>query len=136
MRAPGNWRNPVLTERYCTSRLSRVLLTVAVTGIFGISAFAGRVPWVNEGPFQACIETELDQWLRHQAQELVNETPPAKSLDDSGVAAWIVEAEARCRARAGLAEAGSVKRFESYMVRWRQHIHDLATEIRRQGQSD
>jgi hypothetical protein len=67
---------------------------------------------------------------------VVNEDPATGQIDDAAVAAWTVDTIAQCRARAGQANAGSEDRFANHMVRWRNHIYDLAGSIRQKGISD
>jgi hypothetical protein len=103
-------------------------------GLAGASA--APITWDKKGAFEACLETSLDRWLTTQAQLQVNEDPAAAKLDDAAVAAWTIETVDRCRAVAQAADAASEDRFAKHMAQWRQHIYDLAADIRKKGQSD
>lgn len=100
------------------------------------SADAAAITWGRKGAFEACLEGGLEKWLAAQAELEVNEDPAAARLDDVAVAAWTLATIAQCRARAGAAEADSEGRFTKHMAHWRQHIYDLAADIRKRGHSD
>ena len=100
------------------------------------SAGAAGITWAKKGEFETCLESSLDKWLAARAELEVNEHPTAAQLDDAAVATWTLETIAQCRARGGTAEAASEDRFAKHMAQWRQHIYDLAADIRKKGQSD
>jgi hypothetical protein len=110
-----------------------VLLAWAA-GLAGASA--APITWEKKGAFEACLESNLDKWLTIQAQLQVNEDPAAARLDDAVVAAWTVETADRCRSAGQAADPASEERFTKHMAQWRQHIYDLATDIRKKGVSD
>jgi hypothetical protein len=54
-----------------------------------VATFAGAdVGFIRNGPFEACLNGAYTDWLRHQAELLVNEDKRAQSLNDASVAAW------------------------------------------------
>ncbi len=99
-------------------------------------ALASPIIWDKKGAFEACLDSSLDKWLSAQAELQVNEDPAATKLDDAAVAAWTAATIDRCRAMAKAGDAASEDRFSRHMAQWRQHIYDLAADIRRKGQSD
>lgn len=100
------------------------------------AADAAAITWGNKGAFEACLERSLDKWLTAQAELQVNERPDAALLGDAAVAAWTVETLAQCRALGPASDPASEERFTKHMAHWRQHIYDLAADIRKKGQSD
>jgi hypothetical protein len=129
-------QKPMRTLRsYEGSRLVAGIGVVAVAMMLGAGA-AAAIDWVTRGPFEVCVESSLEQWLREQAELVVNEDPAAIQLDDAVVAAWTVDTMRQCRARAGTPSENSEVRFGNYMARWRQDVFDVAAEIRKKGQSD
>ena len=100
------------------------------------SAGAAGITWAKKGEFETCLESSLDKWLAARAELEVNEDPAAAQLDNAAVATWTLETLAQCRARGGTAEAASEDRFAKYMAQWRQHIYDLAADIRKKNNSD
>ena len=122
---PARWRGRLLG--------AAVLLALA-TGL--PLAGASAVTFTRTGPFEACLDAAFDTWVKAQAELMVNEDARAQSLDDAAVAAWTIAALEDCRARTKAGDAGSEDIFSRHMSRWRQHIFDLASSIRRQGQSD
>jgi hypothetical protein len=99
-------------------------------------ADAAGISWARKGEFETCLESNLDKWLAHRAELEVNEAAVAARLDDAAVASWTVDTMAQCRARGGAAEATSEARFAKHMAQWRQHIYDIAAEIRKRGNTD
>ncbi len=99
-------------------------------------ASAAPITWDKKGAFEACLEGSLEKWLASQAELQVNEDPAAAKLDDAAVAAWTAETIGRCHSSAQAGDQASENRFARYMAQWRQHIYDLAAEIRRKGSSD
>ena len=100
------------------------------------SVGAAGITWAKKGEFETCLESSLDKWLAARAELEVNEDPAAAQLDNAAVATWTLETLAQCRARGGTAEASSEDRFTKYMAQWRQHIYDLAADIRKKNNSD
>lgn len=115
-------------------RAIAIVLLAATAQISGANAAA--ITWGKKGGFEACLESSLEKWLAERAALEVNEDPAAAQLDDTAVAAWTLQTIAQCRARAGTAEVDSEDRFTKHMAHWRQHIYDLAADIRKKGQSD
>ena len=93
------------------------------------------IGFARKGPFEACLDSAYDVWLKAQAELQVKEDRRAKSLDDAAAAAWTAATLDACRKK-GTAEAGSDGHFTRYMARWREHVFDLAASIRKIGQSD
>lgn len=126
--------------------MAGVLRRCKQASVFGVAALgaslgwnaarAAPITWERQGTFEACLETSLNEWLQRQAELVINEDPAAGRVDDAAVASWTADTLALCRARAGNADAGSENRFTSHMVRWRNHIYDLASSIRQKGMSD
>ncbi len=108
----------------------------AATAVVEGSGSAAAIDLGQKGPFEVCLEGAFDKWLKEKAEAVVNEDPAVRNLNDEAVAAWTVKTLDDCRARAGAATPASQDRFENHMARWRQHIYDLASSIRRSGQSD
>ena len=125
------------------SLLRRQRLVLCVIGIVLVGATAqvsrasaAAITWGMKGAFEACLESSLETWLAAQTALEVNEDPAAARLDDAAVAAWTLATIVRCRAPAGAAQADSEDRFTKHMAHWRQHIYDLAADIRKRGHSD
>jgi hypothetical protein len=108
------------------------VLGAAASAACGASADIG---FARKGPFEACLDSAYDVWLKAQAELQVKEDRRAKSLDDAAAAAWTAATLDACRKK-GTAEAGSDGQFARYMARWREHVFDLAANIRKIGQSD
>jgi hypothetical protein len=122
------------------SRLRRLRRGTVLAGFFAVlsvgAAVSAPITWDKKGAYEACLEGNLDAWLKAQAELLVNEDPAAGKLDEQAVAAWAAQVLARCKASAGSEVAESTDRFAKYVARWRQHIYDLAADIRQKGGSD
>jgi hypothetical protein len=99
-------------------------------------AAAAGIAWSKKGEFETCLESTLDKWIAQRAALEVDEPAAAAQLDDAAVASWTVDTMAQCRARGGAAEATSEQRFAKHMAQWRQHIYDVAAEIRKRGNAD
>jgi hypothetical protein len=99
-------------------------------------ASAASIAWAKQGAFEACLEVSLEKWLQAQAELVVNEDPAAGRLDDAAVAKWTIDTLAQCRTQAGGGNPDSESRFTGHMVRWRNHVYDLASTIRQKGASD
>jgi hypothetical protein len=122
---------------------SRRRWEIALIGIVALmasvewgSADAAAITWTKQGAFEACLERNLEEWLKAQAELVVNEDAAAAQIDDAAVARWTVDTLASCQARAGHEDADSEDRFTKHMARWRHHIYDLASSIRQKGASD
>ena len=114
---------------------SMIVVLLAAT-MQASSAGAAGITWAKKGEFETCLESSLDKWLAARAELEVNEDPAAAQLDNAAVATWTLETLAQCRTRGGTAEASSEDRFTKYMAQWRQHIYDLAADIRKKNNSD
>lgn len=99
-------------------------------------AAASSIDFRRDGPYELCVDEAYLDWVQERAELVVNEDPRAGNIDDAAVAAWTVQTMERCRKSAGPAGPGTDDIFGRHMARWRQHIYDLATNIRRRGQSD
>jgi hypothetical protein len=119
-------------------RAAALALIAGVVAIAALATPAAAAPiaWAKRGAFEACLEKAVDKWLREQAELQVNESPDAARLDDPAVASWTLAAIAQCRGSGEAADTGSVDHFGRYMAQWRQHIYDLAADIRKKGQPD
>jgi hypothetical protein len=127
----------IMASRLCPRTRGAVQFCVLALGsIWLADAFAAPIAWGSKGEFEACLERSLDKWLATQAELQINESPAAANLDDAAVAAWTVQTLGQCRSAAQPADATSEDRFAKHMAQWRQHIYDLATDIRKKGQSD
>jgi hypothetical protein len=120
-------------------RVGRDLSSVAAVLIV-LAAHSGparaQVNFLRNGAFETCLDAAFGKWVKAQAELQVNEDPAAQQLDDAGVAAWTHSALDQCRERAGGGDARSEDIFTRFMARWRQHVFDLAANIRSQGRSD
>ena len=96
----------------------------------------GQINFPQSGAFEGCLNAEFGKWVQAQAELQVNEDPAAQTLNDAGVAAWTRTTLEDCRKRAGSGDSASEDIFARYMSRWRDHVFDLASSIRRRGQSD
>jgi hypothetical protein len=123
------------TPRWRGRLLGAAALLVLAAGLPLAGAAAG-IAFNRSGPFEACVDAAFDTWVKAQAELMVNEDARAQSLDDAAVAAWTVAALEDCRTRTKAGDAASEDIFSRHMSRWRQHIFDLASSIRRRGQSD
>jgi hypothetical protein len=109
---------------------------VASLTLLGGSAHAAEIRFPSSGALESCLETSVGKWVQAQAELQVNEDPAANKTDDVSVAAWTNTALDRCRKQVGAGNKASEEVFTRYMSRWRDHVFDLASSIRRRGQSD
>jgi hypothetical protein len=114
---------------------SGMLVGVLLSAAIATCGASADIGFARKGPFEGCLESAYDNWVKTQAEHMVNGDPRAQSVNDAAVAAWTVAVLNDCRKK-GTAEAGSVDHFGRYMSRWREHVFDLASSIRKQGQSD
>jgi hypothetical protein len=117
-----------------SSLLAAAALLALAAGSSSVAEAA--IAFKSSGPFEACLDKGYDAWAQAQAELMVNEDPRAQSLDDATVAAWTVATLADCSKRAGTGDATSEGIFNRHMSRWRDLVFDLASSIRRRGQSD
>lgn len=123
-------------RRRCRAALAAALLTLVVAAAPHL-AYAASLTWATKGPFETCLQTDVERWLNEQAERVVDQPAGVRGLDDAAVAAWTVEALTRCAKQGNAADATSEERFGKYMAQWRQHIYDLAARIRQKsGGSD
>lgn len=127
MRRTSPWRN-------YRSALPGTMLLAAL--LLAPPAGAATVTWAAKGPFEACLESNLETWLGTQAVREVNEETSIKPLDDAEVAKWAASVLVMCAEQRSTANPASEDLFVKYMARWREHIYDRAVEIRRRGISD
>jgi len=121
----------LLCRHTCSLWAAAILLAATAS-----AADAAGIAWAKKGEFETCLESTLDKWIAQRAALEVDEPAAAAKLDDAAVASWTVETMAQCRARGGAAEATSEQRFAKHMAQWRQHIYDVAAEIRKRGNTD
>jgi len=123
-----------------SSRVRRARFSAAaalLTLVVPLSAIAQvQINFLQSGAFEGCLNAGFASWVQAQAELQVNEDPAAQALNDSVVAAWTRTTLEDCRKRAGDGAATSEDIFARYMSRWRDHVFDLASSIRRRGQSD
>jgi hypothetical protein len=117
-------------------RCLRAVAIVLAAAALSPSAGAASITWTKKGEFETCLESNLDKWLAARAAIEVNDAPTAAKLDDAAVATWTLQTMAQCRSRGGKAEAASEERFTKYMAQWRRHIYDVASDIRKRGETD
>jgi hypothetical protein len=106
-------------------RLTRRARGVLAGGVLAaatiVATVAGAdVGFIRNGPFEACLNGAYTDWLRHQAELLVNEDKRAHTLTDASVAAWTSATVDDCRKK-GEASASSID-FGRHMARWRNHV--------------
>ena len=109
---------------------------LVVSASWFVSAKAVPIVWDRTGAFEACLESRLQAWLAKQAELQVTEDPAVANLDDAAVAAWTIETLKQCRASSQAADQASEDKFTKHVAQWRQHIYDLAADLRKKGQSD
>jgi hypothetical protein len=97
---------------------------------------AAEIRFPSSGALESCLETSVGKWVQAQAELQVNEDPAANKIDDVQVAAWTNAALDSCRKQVGTGNKAAEEIFTRYMSRWRDHVFDLASSIRRRGQSD
>lgn len=105
-------------------------------GLASTPAAAGKIAWASAGAFEACLDEISDAWLNEKAEGVVNGDESVKTLDDTKVAAWTVEAFKACSAKGKSAHADNEITFGKYMAHWRQHLYERAAVIRAKGGSD
>jgi hypothetical protein len=97
---------------------------------------AAEILFPSSGALESCLQTSVGKWVQAQAELQVNEDPAASKIDDAEVAAWTNAALDSCRKQVGTGSKAAEEVFMRYMTRWRDHVFDLASSIRRRGQSD
>jgi hypothetical protein len=97
---------------------------------------AAEIRFPSSGALESCLETSVVKWVQTQAELQVNEDPAANKIDDTQVATWTNGVLDACRKRVGTSNKAVEEIFTRYMSRWRDHVFDLASSIRRRGQSD
>lgn len=109
---------------------------LAGSAFWFVAAEAAPIVWDRKGAFESCLESKLQAWLAKQAELQVTEDPAVANLDDAAAAAWTIETLKQCRASPQTADQASEDKFTKHVAQWRQHIYDLAADIRKKGQSD
>jgi len=118
--------------------LQRARCPLVVAGLMLLSSpsQAAEIRFPSSGALESCLETSVGKWVQIQAELQVNEDPAASKIDDANVVAWANAALDSCRKQVGAGNKASEEIFTRYMSRWRDHVFDLASSIRRRGQSD
>lgn len=123
----------VLGHGRCAALVGAV---VCLATLGSIRAHAATLTWELRGPFETCLQSRMEQWIKAQAERLANEDPTASDLDDSGVAIWAAGTIEICEGQAGRGNANSEVRFVRHMAHWREHIDAVAQDIRQRGRVD
>jgi hypothetical protein len=100
------------------------------------SSQAAEINFPSSGALESCLQTSVVKWVQVQAELQVNEDPAAVKINDAEVAGWTISALDLCRKQVGTSNKAAEDIFTRYMSRWRDHVFDLASSIRRRGQSD
>ena len=118
--------------------LQRARCALVVAGLMLLSSpsRAAEIHFPSSGALESCLETSVGKWVQAQAELQVNEDAAAGKINDTEVAAWTNAALDRCRKQVGTGNKAAEDIFARYMSRWRDHVFDLASSIRRRGQSD
>ena len=113
--------------------LAIILITLALAQLVTAQA---QINFRDNGAFENCLGTAFGKWVQEQAELQVNDDLSAQTLDDRRVASWAGETVEECVKLAQTRDAGAEDIFLRHMSYWRQHVFDLASSIRRRGQSD
>jgi hypothetical protein len=106
------------------------LLWVAVAGLqAGVAA-------ENEGPFEACLQTQAKQWVDARVALVMNDDPAASDIDDGAVAKWTVQTLETCQSKAGRGDQATEQLFVRYMAHWRDHIEAGTADLKRRSRPD
>jgi hypothetical protein len=114
----------------------RCILLAAALALLSGRSEAAEITFPGSGALESCLETAVSKWVQVQAELQVNEDPASRKIDDAEVAAWTRGVLDACRKQTGTGNKASEDIFNRYMSRWREHVFDLASSIRRRGQSD
>jgi hypothetical protein len=115
---------------------ARCLPLVAGLMLVSSNMQAAEIRFPSSGALESCLETSVGKWVQMHAELQVNEDPAAGKVNDPEVAAWTGAALDRCRKQAGTSNKAVEDIFARYMLRWRDHVFDLASSLRRRGQAD
>jgi hypothetical protein len=115
---------------------ARTILLAATLALFAGRSEAAEITFPGSGALESCLETAVGKWVQVQAEFQVNEDPASRKIDDAAVVAWTRATLDTCRKQVGTSNKASEEIFTRYMSRWREHVFDLASSIRRRGQSD
>lgn len=96
----------------------------------------GQINFPRGGAYETCLDTAFGKWALAQAELQVNEDPAAQNVDDAAVGVWMRTTLDDCRKTTSRGDAVSEEVFARHVSRWREHVFDLASSIRRRGQSD
>ena len=120
-----------------SGRIALFIGAALLAGIAGLqTGQAAPIGWERGGPFQTCLETRLQSWIKAKAELVASENPSAGELDDLDVAMWTVQALEACEKQVGRGDQTTELRFGRHMARWREHIDAEAEDIRRRGRPD
>jgi hypothetical protein len=100
------------------------------------SAQAAEIHFPSSGALESCLQTSVGKWMQTQAELQVNEDPAANKITDANVSAWANGVLDGCRKQVGASNKPVEEIFTRHMLRWRDHVFDLASTIRRRGHSD
>jgi hypothetical protein len=114
----------------------RSFLLAATLALLTGPSQAAEITFPGSGALESCLETAVSKWVQVQAELQVNEDPASRKVGDVDVAAWTRATLDTCRKQVGTSNKASEEIFTRYMSRWREHVFDLASSIRRRGQSD
>jgi hypothetical protein len=114
----------------------RSFLLAATLALLTGPSQAAEITFPGSGALESCLETAVSKWVQVQAELQVNEDPASRKIGDADVAAWTRATLDTCRKQVGISNKASEEIFTRYMSRWREHVFDLASSIRRRGQSD
>jgi hypothetical protein len=114
----------------------RAFLLAATLALFAGRSEAAEITFPGSGALESCLETAVGKWVQVQAELQVTEDPASRKIDDAAVAAWTRATLDTCRKQVATSNKASEDIFTRYMSRWREHVFDLASSIRRRGQSD
>ncbi len=115
---------------------ARGALAVAGLMLLSGSAQAAEIGFPSSGALESCLETSVGKWMQTQAELQVNEDPAANKISDANVTAWTNSTFDNCRKQVGTGNKAAEDIFRRHMSRWRDHVFDLASSIRRRGHSD
>jgi hypothetical protein len=117
-------------------RLVPLPITLITLALAQLATAQAQINFRDIGAFENCLEAAFGKWAREQAELQVNDDPSAQTLEDRRVAAWTGTTIEDCRKHAGNGDTGAEVIFLRHMSHWRRHVFDLASSIRRRGQSD
>ena len=54
------------------------MICLSISG--SIRAYSANLNWELRGPFETCLQSRMEQWIKAQAERLANEDPAAGDL--------------------------------------------------------